>query len=115
VEFAPVAPAGLTYEGTGGIIPVQSSPEMTEAVEALRERWKAAEARAGGFATSALAFHDAPAPLLPGWGWPMAEPDAVTPIYDELCETMPDPRGTGPAATTAPGSSNDDKDTGEDR
>jgi hypothetical protein len=82
---------------------------MTEAVEALRERWKAAEARAGGFATSALAFHDAPAPLLPGWGWPMAEPDAPTPVYDELCETMPDPRGTEPrhASTEEP----DDEDT----
>lgn len=92
----------------GGIVTVQPSPEMTEAVEALRERWQAAEARAGGFATSALAFHDAPAPLLPGWGWPMAEPDAPTPVYDELCTTMPDPRGTEPGAKE-PDDENEDR------
>jgi hypothetical protein len=78
-----VMPSGLSLPG-------DARPMTDEQVSALRARWEAVQANA-----PALLLHDSPGPLLPGWGWPMAEPEDPTPVYDELTQTMPDPRDTG--------------------
>lgn len=95
MQFEPVAP--------GGILTVPASPGLDAAVEELKRRWEAATSGPHAFATSALAFHDAPSPLLPGWGWPMADPEDPTPVYDELVQTMPDPTGTDASAEEVAG------------
>lgn len=72
MEFEPVVPA------TGSALPplvVEPSPAMVQALAELERR-----------RSSALASFDTPSPLLPGWGWPMAESDEPTPIFDELTE-----------------------------
>lgn len=110
MEFEPVSPTGSAPPPSPVDLPplppmvVKPSPELEAAVEELRERWEAAQTQV---TASALVTFEQPAPLLPGWGWPMADPEDPTPVYDELCKTMPDPRGTGPETP--------DDDTGEDR
>jgi hypothetical protein len=76
VEFEPVTPG--------------SAPLPAEAASELARRWEKAKQAAPA---PALATFETPAPLLPSWTWPMADPDDPTPIYDELVQTMPDPCG----------------------
>lgn len=93
MRFEPVAPA------TGSAPRLGLSPEAMATFHGLsapapHQRLPPSE---GVPALDSLA--GVPLPLLPDWTWPMAEPDEPTPIYEQLIENTPDPRGTEPGVT----------------
>ena len=71
-QFPPVTP---------GMLPTE---EMAAVAAQVRHHWEAAPE----FSSTHVVFEEPVAPLLPGWGWPMADPEDPTPIFDAVTEAL---------------------------
>ena len=74
-------------------------PVSAEEAEELKRRWEQAWAEGS---RAAIVYRDDPPPLLPGWTWPMADPEDPSPIYEDLIKTLPDPSKPDPVAENEP-------------